>query len=100
MFLPDSAAREIDPAWFEGDDNIRVADAFVVDLMLAAGGETYESLRPFAETIDLEGVAVRTLNLQGLVRTKQTSREKDKLDRAVLERAIDEMGKGRPDLTR
>ena len=30
LLLPDKAARDIDPAWFEAGDNIRVADAFVV----------------------------------------------------------------------
>ena len=40
MVLPDRAARELDPAWFEEDENIRVADAFVVDIMLNACGET------------------------------------------------------------
>src|SRR5690348_10843848 len=55
LVLPDQAAREIDPAWFEDGENIRVADTFVVDLMLRAGGETFESLQPFAETIDIDG---------------------------------------------
>lgn len=88
MILPDQAAKEIDPAWFEESENIRVADAFVVDIMLNACGETYESLRPFAETIDLDGVPVRTISLEGLLRTKQTMRDKDVADRAVLERAL------------
>jgi hypothetical protein len=29
MVLPDQAAKEIDPTWFEEGENIRVADAFV-----------------------------------------------------------------------
>jgi predicted nucleotidyltransferase len=89
MVLPDQAARDIDPAWFEEGENIRVADAFVVDIMLNAGGETYETLCRFAETVDLDGLAVRTVNLEGLLRTKQTMRDKDVADRAVLERALD-----------
>ena len=32
MVLPDQAAREIDPSWFAQGENIRVADAFVVDV--------------------------------------------------------------------
>ena len=88
LVLPDQAAREIDPAWFEEGDNIRVADAFVVDLMLTAGGETYASLAPYAVTIDLEGVPVRTVNLEGLLKTKQSGRDKDAADRAILERAL------------
>ncbi|MCF8197352.1 MAG: hypothetical protein K9J42_01200 [Sulfuritalea sp.] len=88
LMLPDQAARDIDPAWFEEGDNIRVADVFVVDLMLNACGETYDSLQQHAETIDLDGIPVRTVNLQGLLLTKQTARDKDIADRIVLERAL------------
>jgi hypothetical protein len=31
MVLPDQAAKDLDPAWFDEGENIRVADAFVVD---------------------------------------------------------------------
>jgi predicted nucleotidyltransferase len=90
MVLPDQVAMEIDPSWFEESENIRVADAFVVDIMLNASGETFETLQQFAETIDLDGLPVRTVNLEGLLRTKQTTREKDVADRIVLERALQE----------
>lgn len=88
MVLPDQAARDIDPAWFEEGQNIRVADAFVVYIMLNACGETYETLKAFAEIVDLDGLPVRTINLEGLLRTKQTMRDKDVVDRIVLERAL------------
>lgn len=89
LLLPDGAAKEMDPAWFAEGETIRVADAFVVDLMFNAAGETYETLIPFAVTIDFDGIPVRTLNLEGLLKTKQTVRDKDRLDREVLERALD-----------
>jgi hypothetical protein len=89
MVLPDQAAQDIDPEWFNEGDNIRVADAFVVDLMFNACGETYESLVQFAETVYLDGIPVHTINLDGLLRTKQTMREKDVSDRMILERAIE-----------
>ena len=88
MVLPDQAAKDIDPAWFEESENIRVADAFVVDIMLNACGETYETLNQYAETIDLDGIPVRTINLEGLLLTKQTKRDKDVSDRIILERAL------------
>jgi hypothetical protein len=88
MLLPDQAAKDLDPAWFTEGDNIRVADAFVVDIMLSACGETYETLRQYAITVDLEGIPVRTVNLRGLLRTKQTMRDKDISDRNVIERAL------------
>jgi len=88
MVLPDQAAKDIDPAWFEENENIRVADAFVVDIILNACGQTYETLKQYAEIVDLEGVPVRTINLQGLLLTKQTKRDKDISDRIILERAL------------
>ncbi|MBI5923946.1 MAG: hypothetical protein HY847_20135 [Betaproteobacteria bacterium] len=88
MVLPDQAAKDIEPAWFEEGENIRVADAFVVDIMLNACGETYETLKRFAETFDLDGLPICTVNLEGLLRTKQAMRDKDVADRIVLERAL------------
>ena len=87
--LPDQVARELDPAWFVDGETIRVADAFVVDLMFNACGESFDSLRPHRVSIDFDGITVRTLDLEGLLKTKQSSRDKDKLDRTILERAIE-----------
>jgi hypothetical protein len=89
MVLPDGAAKDIDPKWFEEGENIRVADAFVVDLMLNANGETFETLRQYAETIELEGIPVRTISLEGLLLTKRTMRDKDVADRIIIERALE-----------
>ena len=44
MVLPDRAAEAIEPEWFEEGENIRVADAFVVEIMLNANGQTYDSI--------------------------------------------------------
>ena len=88
MVLPDQAARDLQPEWFEEGENIRVADAFVVDLMLNANGHTYETLRRFAQTTDLEGVPVKTITLEGLLLTKQTLRDKDALDRSIIEQTL------------
>lgn len=88
LMLPDGVAKDLDADWFIESETIRVADEFVVDLMFNACGETYETLLPYAVTIDFDGVPVRTLNIEGLLKTKQSVREKDRLDREVLERAI------------
>jgi predicted nucleotidyltransferase len=88
MILPDQAAKDLQPEWFEEGENIRVADAFVVDIMLNANGQTYDSLRQYRETVDLDGIPVQTVNLEGLLLTKQTLRDKDAADRVVLERAL------------
>lgn len=88
MILPDQAARDLEPQWFEEGENIRVADAFIIDIMLNANGQTYESLQQYGETIDLDGIPVRTVNLEGLLLTKQTLRDKDVADRIVIEQAL------------
>jgi hypothetical protein len=64
MILPDKAAKEIEPQWFEEGEYIRVADAFVVDIMLNANGQTYDTLRQYSQTLNLDGIPVRTVNLE------------------------------------
>lgn len=88
LSLPDKAAADLDPNWFAEGENIRVADAIIVDVMLNANGQTYETLSSHAQTIDLDGIEIRTIDLEGLLLTKQTPREKDVLDRIVIERAL------------
>lgn len=93
MVLPEKVAIDIDPAWFiQSDDEdfgtIRVADEITVDVMFNAAGETYETLREHAQTIDLEGLPINTIDLAGLLKTKQTAREKDISDRQIIERAL------------
>lgn len=91
-FLASSA--ELDADWFEpaGDvaaENIRVADELIVDLLFVANGETYESVQPFVREVVIEDVPVRVLNIDGLLRTKTDTREKDVLDKQVLTRIKD-----------
>lgn len=91
-FLASSA--ELDPAWFEPDaqgelENIRVADELLVDLLFAANGETFETLQPFVRELTLEGVTVKLLNIEGLLKSKTDYREKDILDKSVLRRLRD-----------
>ena len=88
LVLPERASEQIDPAWFEEGEAIRVADEFIVDLLFNACGETNQTLSRYAEIIDLDGIPVRTLSLEGLLLTKQTVRDKDVMDRVVLEQAI------------
>lgn len=85
-FLPSS--RELDPAWFEVDveapENIRVADDLLIDLLFAANGQTYESLQDHVRTLQVDGVAIRTLDIEGLLKTKTDYRAKDRIDRDAL----------------
>ncbi len=88
LVLPDRSALDIRPEWFEEGEGIRVADEIVVDLLFRTCGETFESLVAYAQVVDLDGVAIRTLSLEGLLRTKQSARARDVEDRGVIERAL------------
>ena len=87
-FLPSS--RELDEKWFEppaGEpENIRVADELLIDLLFDANGQTYESLQSHIRTLNVEGVEIRTLDIEGLLKTKTDYRDKDRIDREALER--------------
>jgi hypothetical protein len=89
LILPERASEQIDPAWFEEGETIRVADEFIVDLLFDACGETNQTLSRYAEIVDLDGIPVRTLSLEGLLLTKQTVQDKVVMDRVVLQKAIE-----------
>jgi hypothetical protein len=92
-FLP--SAGELKAEWFETDaaepENIRVADDLLVDLLFAANGETYETLQPHVRTLTVEGVAITTLDIEGLLKTKSTQRHKDAIDRLALSEILERL---------
>ena len=87
-FLPSS--QELEEEWFAppaGEpENIRIADELLIDLLFAANGQTYESLQTHIRTLNVEEVAIRTLDIEGLLKTKTDYRDKDRIDREALER--------------
>jgi hypothetical protein len=56
--------------------------------MPSIAGRTWEEMRRYMDIIDLDGVPLRLLNLEGLLLTKQGARPKDQLDAAVLRQAL------------
>lgn len=88
-YLPDADAWTLDPAWFGEGENIRIADEILLDLLfVAGGGETYASLQPYIQDVDLGDCCIRTVDLEGLLKTKQGVRPQDQADRLVLEAAL------------
>jgi predicted nucleotidyltransferase len=90
LVLADQSARDIEPEWFTEGENIRVADEITVDLLFSPCAQTYEMLKPHEQVVDLDGVPVRTVSLEGLLLTKQSLRPQDVQDSLVLRRAIEE----------
>jgi len=88
QFLPASA--ELDANWFEvtpdEPENIRVADELLIDLLFAANRQTYESLQSHVRLLQVEGVTIRRLDIEGLLKTKTDYRDKDRIRREALTR--------------
>ncbi len=89
--LPDQATRALDrePDVFADDKRyaVRVNDEFTIDVMPSVAGHSWDEMQPYVETIDLDGIPLRVLNLQGLLLTKQGQRPKDQLDASLLRQA-------------
>lgn len=86
-----ASSKELSAEWFIPPDdgsveNIRVADDLLIDLLFSANGETYESVQPHVRELMTEGVPIRVLDIDGLMKTKTDYREKDVLDKHVLAR--------------
>ena len=84
------SAHEIDSSWFSRASNepeiqnIRVADRLLIDILFAANGETYDSLQSHVQILQVEGVSIPMLDIEGLLKTKTGYREKDQIDRQML----------------
>jgi len=91
--LPDGATHELtgqaDLFEREGPYAVRVNDEFTVDVMPAACGHGWAELAPFIERRVVGGVEMPVLGLEGLLRTKEGMRDKDRMDAAVLRAAIE-----------
>jgi predicted nucleotidyltransferase len=95
--LPDHVTRELldDPDVFAKDARyaLRINDEITVDVMPSIAGKSWGEMRKHIETIDLDGIPLCLLNLEGLLLTKQGLRPKDQMDAALLTRALEELGK-------
>lgn len=93
--LPDGAARELeaDPDVFARDRRyaVRINDEFTIDVLPSVAGRSWDELRAHIHTIDLDGVPLKVLGLEGLLLTKQGARPKDQMDAAQLRRALEQI---------
>jgi hypothetical protein len=76
--LADGAAAELTPQDFEENTVIKIADE--VDVSTKAWTVTYEEAAPNARHLTLENVSIPYLSLPNLIRSKQTSRDQDRID--------------------
>lgn len=88
LVLGDRESENLPDDWFDGEEKIRLSDEVVVDILFKTCGETYESLQKYAETLVVDDIVINTINIEGLLKTKQSDRQKDVMDRHVLEKAL------------
>jgi hypothetical protein len=90
--LPDQASRalEQEPDVFADDKRyaLRVNDEFTIDIMPSVAGHSWDEMQRYIETIELDGVPLRVLNLEGLLLTKEGARPKDQMDASILRQAL------------
>ncbi len=88
--LPDKAVRELGDSDLQDYVVVRVADEVVVDLMTTACGITYAEAAQDAEIVTIDDVPIPFASAKTLLRTKQTYRDKDEIDRLFLQRLLAE----------
>jgi hypothetical protein len=93
--LPNAAAAELasEGDVFADDKRyaIRINDEFTVDVMPSIAGLGWEEMKPHVMSMNIDDVAIRLLDLPGLLKTKQGARPKDQMDAAVIAAAIKKM---------
>lgn len=72
--------------WMDKGHSTALEGEIYIDLLYVAADQTFKSLRSHTRTIIFEGQPVVTLDVDGMLLTKQTSRESDIPDRLKLER--------------
>jgi hypothetical protein len=93
--LADNAAAEVADDDVQRHAVVRVADEVVVDLMGRACGLSYAEAARDAETLERDGIGIPVASPATLIRTKDTARPQDALDRAFLEGVLRERARHR-----
>jgi DNA polymerase III delta subunit len=89
--LPDNAVKEVINTDIEEYGVVRVAGEVVVDLMGSACGIDFKSAESQIEWLELEGVKIPFASAELMLKTKQTLREKDEIDRLYLKRILGQL---------
>ena len=89
--LPDNAIQDVLDSDVEKYEVVRVADEVVVNLMGSACGINFKSAENQIEWHELEGVKIPFASAELMLKTKQTLREKDEIDRLYLKRILGQL---------
>ena len=87
--LADNAAAEVADNDVREHTVVRVVDEVIIDLMGRACGLAYADVAADMEWLDLSGVRVPVASPAALVRSKDTYRPQDSIDRSFLQRILE-----------
>lgn len=79
-YLPDKAVLELNAGDIQKYTVVRVADEIVIDVMNSACGINFREAEPLIHKVEIDGIEIPFASLELLWKTKQTRRDKDKLD--------------------
>jgi hypothetical protein len=82
--LEDGAARELNPKEILENVVVKIADEVEVDVSTRAWRVAYNDAIQDAREIEVDGVRIPFLGIDALIASKETSRDKDAVDRARL----------------
>lgn len=85
LYLPDQAAKDLKLTDVQNYHVVRVADEIVVDLIEKAGDISYQQAQDHIVYETIKDVTIPFLSVEWLLKTKQSYREKDVIDRRFLE---------------
>ena len=72
--------------WMDKGHSTALEGQIFIDLLYVAAGLSFESLKAHIQTVMFNGIPVVTLDVDGMLLSKKTTRESDVPDRLKLER--------------
>lgn len=86
MFSEETVARSLRSEWMDKGFSTAFEDEIFIDLLYVAADKSIEDFRRHIRTVVLKGVPVSTLDVDGMLMSKATTREEDIPDRLKLGR--------------
>jgi len=80
------ALKQLEPESLDKGYSTAVEGELAIDILFVANDLKFDAFRQFLERHDFNGCKVSTLSLDGLIKSKETTRDSDKLDVAKLRR--------------
>lgn len=80
------ALAQLRPEWMDKGHSTALEGEICIDLLFVAASKSFEELRQHIQTVVLNGIPLVTLDVDGMLHTKRTTRASDIPDRLKLER--------------